>query len=302
MDTSNLTLLLGPIQIGYTAATFLFGLTTVQTYLYYQDFSDDPRILRILVAVIWFIDLAHQICCSHFVYFVTVTSYGNIHFLDSRPPRSFGGTLLLTSLSLFLVQAFYNYRIWSARGQKIIASVLSLLLLARLVSSFVSIGYAEKMISISDFFVRYRWFMTSVYIIGAVEDVIMTLALCHDWYTQRHSELYRSSLLVDRLIIWVIGTGMLTSIVAVALAICFGLMGTTNLVWAAFFLPMPRFFTNSMLVSLNARSSLRSAETTKPINIEPEFRAALSQTEKANNAISVEVMVTSETDRKGGKM
>lgn len=299
MSTAELDFLLGPVQIGYTISLFLFGLITVQTYLYYQDFSDDPGILRILVAALWLINLAHELCCSHLVYFVNVISYGNIRFFDEgRAPRSFDALIFLTGLSVFLVMAFYNHRLWAARQQKFIATVLSVLLAARFVSTLVLAGFAVRSVMpIVKFIVEYKWLATSIWILGAVEDVIMTLALCHDWHAHRRSEIYQTSRLVDRLVVWCVGTGMLTSVVAVALSICFAFMASKNLIWVVFFFPMPQFFLNSLLVTLNARNSLQSAETTKSLNMESQFRVALSQQEKSRNAISVEVAISQETDR-----
>ncbi|KAF5374103.1 hypothetical protein D9615_008839 [Tricholomella constricta] len=297
MATSNAVgLLLGPLLIGYTIGIFLFGLSSVQTYLYYQDFVNDPRLLRKLVAAVWIIDFAHQICCSHFVYSVIITSYGNVHLFDGlSPPGSVPAVIVLSTLSVGLVLAFYNYRIWIARGQWVTSIILFALLLVRIICGFIAAGYTANATSIAFSVNNYKWFATAAYIVGAVEDVIMTVALAHDWSTLRRSEVYKSARLIDRVVIWLVGTGIITSIMAIALVISFALKAQENLLWTVFNLPMPGFFANSLLVTLNARSTFNIAETTQTINVVSQFHAALSDPEKSASGVAVEVVVVSDT-------
>jgi hypothetical protein len=41
---------MGAVEIGVTTSAVLFGVTSVQTYMYYHRFSDDPLKTKILVS------------------------------------------------------------------------------------------------------------------------------------------------------------------------------------------------------------------------------------------------------------
>lgn len=61
--------------------------------------------------------------------------------------------------------------------------------------------------------------------------------------------------MIDRLILWAIQTGLLTSIATVTMLILFIMVA--NLAWLAVFLIIPQLFSNSLMASLNARASFQ---------------------------------------------
>ncbi|KAJ7235557.1 hypothetical protein C8J57DRAFT_1728621 [Mycena rebaudengoi] len=86
----------GALLIGVMFAIFFQGVLTVQTFVYYETFPEDLRILKALVASVWILDTAHMILVSQSVYHYLVSSWGNdaalmvsttplnIHNLDSQ--------------------------------------------------------------------------------------------------------------------------------------------------------------------------------------------------------------------------
>ncbi|ETW77418.1 hypothetical protein HETIRDRAFT_429649 [Heterobasidion irregulare TC 32-1] len=60
------------LVVGVLASTFLAGVAAFQAFLYYQLYPDDKRRIKILVAVVWFLDITQEIlvCISLFYYAV----------------------------------------------------------------------------------------------------------------------------------------------------------------------------------------------------------------------------------------
>ncbi|KAE9410230.1 hypothetical protein BT96DRAFT_367245 [Gymnopus androsaceus JB14] len=62
--------------------------------------------------------------------------------------------------------------------------------------------------------------------------------------------------MVDKLILWAIETGALTSIIGIAILVCLLTM-RDNFVWLALLLILPKIFSNTLLANLNSRADLR---------------------------------------------
>lgn len=57
---TSLATTLGAVEIGVMLSAVLYGVTTLQTYIYWQTPNQDKRWLRYLVAIIWFVYVPPQ--------------------------------------------------------------------------------------------------------------------------------------------------------------------------------------------------------------------------------------------------
>ncbi|KJA26623.1 hypothetical protein HYPSUDRAFT_36343 [Hypholoma sublateritium FD-334 SS-4] len=73
----DITSTFGTTLIGSSIAMMLYGLTTLQTYLYYTNCLEDPRSTKAFVAIIWVLDSLHSAFMVYSVYFYLVLSYFN---------------------------------------------------------------------------------------------------------------------------------------------------------------------------------------------------------------------------------
>ncbi|KAJ7870457.1 hypothetical protein B0H14DRAFT_3440016 [Mycena olivaceomarginata] len=101
---------LGSGEIGLVLATFLYGIETLQTFNYYHDCTKDVVFLRILVASIWFLELAHLICGCHAMYVMTVTFYGQSEN-GLEAPVSLVFTILFHAIITIVVQSYFPFRV-----------------------------------------------------------------------------------------------------------------------------------------------------------------------------------------------
>ncbi|RDB15321.1 hypothetical protein Hypma_004752 [Hypsizygus marmoreus] len=252
---------MGPVRIGYSLATFLFGFTTAQTYIYYRDFANDPLRIKLLVAVVWAADFVHQIFLGHVTYWYLVTFSGIHASLFNKAPQSVTAAIESSTIIIFLVPAFFTYRFWKSSKKHIQAGLLAVLIAARLVMTSLLGGLMSRTPSIVISFYNFRPLMLFCWICGATVDVLLTIALCYDLHVRQHSTMYyRTARMIDRLKMWCVATGMATSIVAVVMAICFCVMD--NNIWIGIYYVMPRLVSNSLLASLNLRRSLRQMDST----------------------------------------
>ncbi|RDB15226.1 hypothetical protein Hypma_004721 [Hypsizygus marmoreus] len=272
---------LGPLEVGYTIATFFFGLATVQTYMYYQDFYTDPLPLKILVAVLWVVELMHQICLEHATYFYTVTSFGNFTVLLEKPPSSIKLIIPLTGLVFFLVTGFLVYRLWISTESIVLVATLSVLSTGRFALACVLTVLGHDMPSLLEFLLTRQKLISITWFCGTGVDVILMAALCHDLYKQRHSLIYRASTKFDRCVMWCVATGLPSGVVGLAMSLCF--RSHEHYIWIGLFLPLSRVCVNSLMITLNARRSLYHAEASKIVNIESQFRIAHAPEYKHDN-------------------
>ncbi|OJA11070.1 hypothetical protein AZE42_06925 [Rhizopogon vesiculosus] len=109
-------LFLGAGFIGGMIAAIMYGITTLQTYLYYVYFPRDSHSLKFLVALIWVLDTLHVSFMCHALYHYLVSSFGDADALTTaiwslvvriaRPERK--SPLLGFYLKLMIKAAVYG--------------------------------------------------------------------------------------------------------------------------------------------------------------------------------------------------
>lgn len=246
----------GALEIGVMVALFLFGLVSVQTASYYRKYPNDVWQTRTLVAIIWILELAHSALTAHSVYWVTVIHYGRSETLD-RFPISLIAAVFLSGIIGPAVQAFFANRVRRLTGIWAIPCICWLLCVLRCMSLFAAALTAHHSNSIPQFKNEWQWLLVSSLAISLIADIMIAGSLCcHLFYRRGSGGLFaRTKRMIDRLILWAIQTGLLTSIATVTMLILFIMVA--NLAWLAVFLIIPQLFSNSLMASLNARASFQ---------------------------------------------
>ncbi|KAF9465545.1 hypothetical protein BDZ94DRAFT_1253378 [Collybia nuda] len=95
-----------------------------------------------------------------------------------------------------------------------------------------------------------------------VSDMLIMFSL---YYYFKKSEVWleRRSKIIDKLILWTIETGLLTSLVALAQMICFLTM-KSNLIYVSLYMVLPKLYSNCLMAMLNGRATLRNIPLTQP--------------------------------------
>ncbi|KAH8795920.1 hypothetical protein DL96DRAFT_1197063 [Flagelloscypha sp. PMI_526] len=250
-------LVFGPFMIGFNAASILFGVLTVQYYLYHIRFPEDSSWIKCLALLIWLFELGHQVSISHSAYVIMITNYGNPHALFSSPQSIHSLSMFACAVS-FTVRGFYIYRLWRFHRSWVLVIFLSMLSCAStgLYMYTTILGFIEPNLVL--FGQRYSRFIISSGVLSACADVSVTFCMCMILFKQKRQggvELTRC--IVDRLILWSLESGLFPTIFIIGMAVSSGLW-KDSFIWIAFWLVTCRAYSNSFFAMLNGRVFLRN--------------------------------------------
>ncbi|THG96589.1 hypothetical protein EW026_g5278 [Hermanssonia centrifuga] len=77
---------LGAVFIGYIFALVLYGVTCLQTIIYFHKCAKDSLLLKSLIATLWLLDNLHTILISHGTYLLLVSYHANPFEAIAAPP------------------------------------------------------------------------------------------------------------------------------------------------------------------------------------------------------------------------
>ncbi|PBK81108.1 hypothetical protein ARMGADRAFT_816148 [Armillaria gallica] len=103
----------GALFVGATIAAILFGITNIQTLIYYKKYPNDWSFYRYSVALLWVLDTAHLALSTHALYYYLIDMYGNLlGALLGNIIWSLRLQLILKVWIVVFVQGLYAIRLW----------------------------------------------------------------------------------------------------------------------------------------------------------------------------------------------
>ncbi|TDL20344.1 hypothetical protein BD410DRAFT_380052 [Rickenella mellea] len=245
---------LGVILIGTIISSMLYGITNVQTFIYFQRPSKDPKYLRGLIAFLWILDTVHMAFIACTDYYYMVDNYLNPLALIS-PTWSFKSEIILTHTSDFIVRSIFAWRIWilSGRNWKLLLSVMTL----AMIDLVGGLGFGIKSYFYETFadFHKIAWVIYATLGINVVADLWTATSLCY-LLNRSRSGIKRTDSMISKLMVYCINTGLLTSVFSIGCFVSYATM-PTNFVFVAFYAQLPKLYLNALLATLNARGALR---------------------------------------------
>ncbi|SJL15369.1 uncharacterized protein ARMOST_18862 [Armillaria ostoyae] len=110
--TPSFAATLGALYIGATIAAILFGITNLQTVIYYKKYPHDWWLFRYSVALLWVLDALHVALSTHALYFYLVGMFGDLAGALVHSVWSFKMQLDVNVLIVIYVQGLYAIRLW----------------------------------------------------------------------------------------------------------------------------------------------------------------------------------------------
>ncbi|KAJ7174781.1 hypothetical protein C8R46DRAFT_1081748 [Mycena filopes] len=252
---------LGVMEIGLFVSLVLFGIVVQQGYIYFNNCRSDPTGIKLLVGTVLLLELCHSVAACNAIYYFTVGLAGIPELEKPANSYSLSLTPMFETLITALVQGFFGYRLHLLSGRWYLSLICWVLCVLRLIGGVAEAveGFLDVPLEPNYFHLQdtYGWIGTSALFVGAALDVFITASLC--FYIRNLYTLYnlsRGEELIHRLITWTIQTGLITSVTSVAVAITFQ-TNKHNFVWLALYTVLAKFYSNSLLVTLNARSHHR---------------------------------------------
>ncbi|KII93716.1 hypothetical protein PLICRDRAFT_88052 [Plicaturopsis crispa FD-325 SS-3] len=247
-------------------STWMFGMSTIQTFVYFNHPSRDPLALKLSVAMIWLLEIAYTVCFAHGTYTITVTYYGNTAVLRSVP-KTIMLSFLFNGLVGPIVQSVNAKRLREFTGNCNLA--LAIWMLSLLVTVLI-VGLTVKALqapTVGQLDADCSWLFISAIAVAAANDWAIAIILCYHFWKQKTSVLRRRTVrLLDLLILWTLHNGLLTSIAILVQLVTFLYLRQTW-TWMALCATDAMWYSNSLLASLNGRERLRAYSTGTIINL-----------------------------------
>jgi len=258
----NMAETLGPIVLAVVINSILYGTCVVQWYNYHTAGYNDPLFTRLLVYWCMVLDTTHTAVTIYLLWDFTVGHFGDYEIFRSLP-WTFSTTPIWIALASVPVQHFLAWRIKNLSHRWLwffVASALSLgqgscAFIGGVLASTTAKTDIQSLLPIAE-----SWISLAV-----LTDVFIALLLLY--YLHKGKTGYQTSVdhVIGRLIMTVIETCSVGAIVCIVDIIIFTTKPQTNLHFL-FALPQGRIYTNTLMVTLNARAGLREEMRTTRFN------------------------------------
>ncbi|KJA16956.1 hypothetical protein HYPSUDRAFT_71025 [Hypholoma sublateritium FD-334 SS-4] len=238
---------LGAAFIGFFFSCVVFGMLTMQVFVYFQRFPKDRipykalRSSRSCGIPDRLLELTDQIFIGYSIYFYTV-----INYLDP--------TVFPSGKIIFC----FTMRVWRfSKKNKTITGTIAMLILGEF---GLAVAYAVKAFQLSVFDGRRLRVIASLALGGGLlTDLAIALALCV-FLRKMRTGYRKADTLVNTLSIYAINTGALTGAVSLLTLLLYNCLPDTFASMASYFI-LGKLYAISFLATLNTRKVLRGKGT-----------------------------------------
>ncbi|KAJ7624830.1 hypothetical protein FB45DRAFT_924295 [Roridomyces roridus] len=258
---------LGVFLGSYMSAMF-YGLTSLQVFFYFraERTKRDDRILKLMVAVLWVMDTADSVMIAMAVYFVDIS-----HPQDALVAPiywAFLAAFFIESIMEGAMRSFYCHRIWKLSHHNFGLTGAAIIL--ALVALVFSLWIPAAGIHLSPFGIRSFKSITLTFVISCViADTLIACTMAYLlWKMNKATSRQQTSTVIHGLILYAVSTGLLTSIVAIALLITY--LASASLAYSGVRLVVGKLYFNAFLANLNTRPYLRNQLSHLPGSTELE--------------------------------
>ncbi|KAI0057369.1 hypothetical protein BV25DRAFT_1920217 [Artomyces pyxidatus] len=275
---ANMDNTLGILFDSVVISAVLYGAGIMQAWYYYRKYKGrDALSMKVLVALVMFFDTAQMGTLTACVYMYCVTHQG-----DPTIMEHLFSTLIIevifSNVIAILVQLFYIQRIYKLCMKHWYQVPVTAFTASLSLASFVTLMvYSAQGVKYSTFaeLTKLKPISVACNILAAVTDIAISLCLVVLLHTSR-SEVKRTNDMINRLMLFAFNTGLPTSVSA--LMACISVSWRKINVWPEtfiymfFFLLLGRFYTNSLLATLNSRDYIRKAGQNSSESFSLSFR------------------------------
>lgn len=235
----------------------LYGITSLQTFIYYTFYIDDGVHLKTLVASIWLLDTLHIVLVCHTLYYYLVVNYNNPAVLGSGI-WSLWLSVLVNCIISCVVQGFFTVRLHSVMGRK--ARNWMIPLIATVVVLHFAFGAETAILGMviqvfTEFQKKTSISAVPFAVFAVVSDFLIAGSLCVTLQKTR-SYFMTTNNIINQLMIFSINRCLLTAGAAVIEIILFSALPDA-LWYLALDFVIGKLYANSLLASLNTRHSIR---------------------------------------------
>ncbi|KAF8990694.1 hypothetical protein BDZ89DRAFT_1086982 [Hymenopellis radicata] len=259
----DVTQSLGFMVIGTVFACVLWGVSCMQAFMYYVDYPDDQKLLKVLIGALWAMDTAGVILLVTGIWPPLISHWGSIAVLSGGLPDIVHHTWVAGVLST-CVQLLFVWRIYKLGGyifKWLIPIVLVVLCLYQLATSiaFAVIGLeGHNLAALST--PTMKALQISNRGCTVASDILICACLLRILIKRGLPSFSSSRKMISRLIIVTINSGLWTAIFA-TISLILMKVQPDGFGYTIVELPIGSLYLTSLLSNLNARQYIRGRET-----------------------------------------
>ncbi|KZP10678.1 hypothetical protein FIBSPDRAFT_937904 [Athelia psychrophila] len=242
----------GLILIGVFISLILFGIIVSQVFTYYQNSDKDPLWQKLFVAVVFTLDTLSTIFAMWWMYWLLIDNWGKIDAF-TQADWLLGSDPMIAGIVGSMVQCFFAWRLLVITRKKWLTMII---VLCAVFTVCGGIGTGIACIWVKDYtlFLSFKQITVIWLISAALGDIGITMALTYHLH-RRKGSFEATDKLLDRIIKLTVQNGLFTALIAI-IDVCMYLSDPIPYHMALSFL-MPKLYSNTILSSLNARTSMR---------------------------------------------
>ncbi|KJA23713.1 hypothetical protein HYPSUDRAFT_39549 [Hypholoma sublateritium FD-334 SS-4] len=251
-----------PLLFGTLFNWALYGVLSIQTYIYYLHFPDDKIGNKILVYTCYIIEVVQTAMTSADLYFWFATGYGNVTHLGNVNISPVD-TPVLCGIIAAIVQCFFAYRIFTLRRSYLWICVL--IIVTSVVQTVGALATAFRSFKLQEYArfhenVIFPQALDVWYIGDTICDILIAgtmLWLLHT--SQKQEGINHARQIFAKLVRLVVETNTLTASMALISFICYITLPKGN-VFICTTLVMGKLYSNTLLMTFNNRIALRNMQ------------------------------------------
>ncbi|KAL5514910.1 hypothetical protein ACEPAG_2226 [Sanghuangporus baumii] len=249
----------GCLFLAVIFSSVFWGIGCLQLYLYCEKYwNTDGKWFKSYIFSIWILDTSHQALLLNFNYVYFVKGIIQPELL-LRVSRSSIHCAIITAFIDAMAQAIFVRRAWYvSKKNKAITAVLCIAILAQFAITTAYYGQIYGATIVTQLTEAVHTELAMNYIVVCT-DALLAGVLVWLLYRSR-SGVKRTDSIVNRVIMYTIGSGLVPAIWAIVAAIG-AQVSPRSVIYLLVDLVIPKLYFNCMLASLNVRSSLRSTPT-----------------------------------------
>ncbi|KAJ3550780.1 hypothetical protein NM688_g4995 [Phlebia brevispora] len=259
---------LGVLHIGNTLNATLYGMATVQVYMYFQKYSNRDHIaLRTLIFIMWIFNTVGM-----GLYLETTYFYGVKNFLNPEalfyPPWSILADWTVGLLGDCIVTGIYASRVWRLIDRVTFRWAV-VVVIATMTTISLGTGLAFLGVALGNTYIefgtRFPWLWYGTFGSQLIADLIITTFLCIS-LRRRRTGVRRTDSLLTVLILYTVNTCALTSLTRIASILAYK-FGQETFIFVMVSSMLPRIIFSSLLALLNSRRSKQTKITDNLLSI-----------------------------------
>ncbi|KLO19233.1 hypothetical protein SCHPADRAFT_952843 [Schizopora paradoxa] len=245
----DISFITGPFLFGYLFNWTLFGVLSVQVYIYYISFPKDRLFAKCLVASVYILETIQTAMLGHDAFETLAKGFGNVVLLNSLQLEWLTVPVFTGVLSC-VVQLFYAYRVALLSNSKL----MGLAVAVAVTQATNAIIQGIQALVINDFSkLRSEALVTeAIWLIGSAICDLMIVSFMTYALLKKRVYIKSTQTVVTRVIRIIVETGCLTATAATFMVILFfAFPDKTYYTCPGLFLA--KLYSNSFLVILNTR-------------------------------------------------